>query len=414
MDRREFIKVAGVTGLAASLPGTMTFAQNGKKDGTRPTLVVIYLRGGMDAINAVVPWNDPRYYDIRPTIAIPDPDDTDGGVIDLDGTFGLHKNLGALKPWWDSGKLGIIMNVGSPHPTRSHFDAQDFMEYAAPGIRGMRNGWLNRYLQLTQEDADKTQQSEDRIRAIAMQGLLPRALRGDMPVLAVPEKKVLNKERVFDAFKDIYGCKEMTMTRKDDDPVIETGQNTLEILEVYNKLLSGSKERKVKYPDSRLGKKLRDIASVIHAGAELEVACVDYGGWDHHANEGSTYGTIAKMLKDLADSMHAFGTDLGKRMDNTLVLTMTEFGRTCKENGNTGTDHGHGGSMFLMGGGIKGGKVHGKWLGLEDKVLYKERDLPVTTDFRDVFATVLSDHMDFDLPRKFFPEYQPRRFKGLF
>lgn len=417
LNRRDFLKVAGAA--ATALPGLPSVLAQDAGRGTKAvsdvrTLVTIYLRGGMDALNAVVPFGDKRYYEIRPTIAIPAADGDEGpGVIKLDDTFGLHPSMKALRKWWDAKRFAAVVNAGSPHTTRSHFDAQDFMEYAAPGLRTVKAGWLNRYL-----EGSKARVKSDgpQLRALAMQGLLPRALRGPCPVLAVPDRSVLNNEKVLDTFEDVYGSGGgMEGPRSDDDPVVQAGRETLETLKRYKEIIGSAKkgERKGNYPGG-LGDKLRDIASVVRADAGLEVACVDVGGWDHHAQEGSNAGTISRMLENLSQSLDAFAEDLGPYLDSTLVLVITEFGRTCRENGNNGTDHGHGGCMLMLGGGLKGGQIHGKWTGLDDKALYQSRDLPVTTDFRDVFADVLRHHMKWEPAKEFFPDYKAGTVKGLF
>ncbi len=412
MGRRELLAIAGASLASAFVPRAL-FAQDRTRVAIRrPALVVIFLRGGQDALNVVVPHGDARYREIRPQIAIP-PKDAAGGVVPLDGTFGLHPALAALKPLWESKKLAPIVCTGSPHETRSHFDAQDFMERAAPGLRSVKDGWLNRFLEATKK---KEARADDEVllRAVALQPLLPRSLRGAYPVLAVPDAHVLERDRVLDAMDKVYGdgCKEPA--RADGDPVVAAGQDTVEALKRWKELVARPAGAAGEYPKGRLGAKLRDLAALIGADAGLEVACVDWNGWDHHANEGGGTGTIATMLEELGGALAAFARDLGPRLDRTLVLVMTEFGRTCRENGTGGTDHGHGSAMLLLGGAVKGGKVHGKWSGLAEKELYQGRDLPVTTDFRDVFSTVLAHHMAFEAPRSFFPEYTPSAVKGLF
>lgn len=422
MQRREFLKATGMGAAAAAVAGPLRLlAQDSttRAQSTTRSIVSIYLRGGMDAINVIVPHGDKRYYEIRPTIAIPGKEEEDGpGVIALDATFGMHPSLASLKPLWDAGRFAPIICSGSPHQTRSHFDAQDFMEYAAPGLRGLTAGWLNRYLTGTKERAEKEKAGDFTLRAMAMQPLLPRALRGDFPVLAVPDRKVLENEKVLDTFDDVYGQggpKESEMGKREDDPVVESGRETLETLKKYKEALKrNSGVKRPDYPSGGLGTKLKDIASILQADIGLEAACVDVGGWDHHTAEGGNVGTLANMLKNVSDSLAAFTKDLGDRLDRTLVMVMTEFGRTCRENGNTGTDHGHGGVMFLLGGKVKGGKVHGTWNGLEDKALYEARDLAVTTDFRDIFADVLRSHMNWEPSKTFFPDYKPGTVKGLF
>lgn len=406
LTRRDVLKAAAV---ASVMPAFRLQDSESKRTFRgRPTLVVIYQRGGMDALNAVVPFGDKRYYEIRPTLAIPPKDGDDGpGVLALDKTFGLHPAMKPLMPYWEQKRFAPVINVGSPHTTRSHFDAQDFMEYAAPGLRTVRDGWLNRYLAATKPA------EEVPIRAVAMQGLLPRALRGQVPCLAVPENRVLKNDKVLDSFEDLYGGGEMG--ERKDDPVVESGLDTIETLKAYKEIVEkGAQGRKTKYPGGGAAAKLRDIASLIHAGTGLEVACLDVGGWDDHANEGGNTGAMATRLADLTGAIGAFAEDLGERLDGTLVMVMTEFGRTCRENGNNGTDHGHGATMLLLGGALKGGRVLGDWRGLEDKALYESRDLPVATDFRDVFAEVMRGHMGWDPAKDFFPDYKANKIKGLF
>jgi len=370
----------------------------------------------MDALNMVVPYKDKHYYDMRPTLAIP-PEATEGkpGVVVLDKKFGLHPALAALEPFWKAGRFAPVVCAGSPHPTRSHFDAQDFMEYAAPGLRTVRDGWLNRYLAATHREVKK---EALRLRALAMQGLLPRSLRGRYSVLAVPERDVLENQAMLEMFGTLYGQGKggMPAARRDEaEDLRATGRYTVETLKRFRTIIKREESGGAAYPGGALGAKLRAIARVIKAGAGLEVAAVDVNGWDTHANEGGIAGgTMPRLMKGLADSLAAFMTDLGPLLDWTLVVTMTEFGRTCRENGNYGTDHGHGGVMLLLGGKLRGGRVHGKWSGLAEKDLYQNRDLKVTTDFRDVFAEILTGHFRFKPPKGFFPGYKPSRVRGLF
>ncbi|MHC4449226.1 MAG: DUF1501 domain-containing protein [Planctomycetota bacterium] len=402
-SRRTILKAAGAGIVSMALPFPVTRAFAGET--AKPTLVILYLRGGMDALNVIVPYKDQRYLDLRPTLAIRE--EGDNAIVPLDSKFGLHPSFGALKPFWDAGKFAPVVNVGSPHPTRSHFDAQDFMEYAAPGMRTVRDGWLNRYLAASDSD------NEASLRALAMQGLLPRSLRGKYSVLAVPEQNVLRDEEMLKMFGELYGEGHRSMER-DEDEVVAAGRYTAETLKRFKKIIGTPQGAKgVKYPASRLGAKLRAIAQVIRSGEGLEVAAVDINGWDTHANQGATTGAMPRLMQDLGDSIAAFMTHLGEHLDRTLIVTMTEFGRTCKENGNYGTDHGHGGAMFLLGGGVKGGKVHGKWAGLGEREMYQSRDLKVTTDFRDVFGEILHRHFRFKVPRGFFPGYRQSPVRGL-
>ena len=406
IGRRELLRMGGLGIASLALPVPAGFLKGAfAGDGVPPTLVILYLRGGMDALNVVMPFDDPRYYEMRPTLALPAED-----VIRLDDTFGLHPAFAALKPFWEAKKVAPIVNVGSPHPTRSHFDAQDFMEYAAPGLRSVRDGWLNRYLALSGGKDD----DDGRLRGLAMQGLLPRALRGKVSVLAVPEQSVLKNDKMLDLFDTLYGQEGMERSEK-PDKVLETGRYTVETLRRFKEIVGGRKaDSEAVYPRGPLAQKLRTIARVIRSGEGLEVAAVDINGWDTHANQGRDSGAMPRLMKGLADAVAAFMTDLGPHLDRTMIVTMTEFGRTCRENGNYGTDHGHGGVMLVMGGALKGGRVHGKWAGLADKDLYQNRDLKVTTDFRDVFAEILSNHFRFKVPKGFFPDYKHGRVRSLF
>jgi uncharacterized protein (DUF1501 family) len=405
-SRRSLLKAAGAGIASLAFPFPAGFYRGAFAGETRkPTLVVIYLRGGMDALNVVIPYKDKRYYDLRPTLAIPQDQ-----VIKLDGKFGLHPALKALKPFYDQKRLAPFVNVGSPHPTRSHFDAQDFMEYAAPGVRTLREGWLNRYLARStgESDGDRTRT----LRALAMQGLLPRSLRGSYPVVAIPDRKVLKDKQVLDMFGKLYGDEGSTGARRG---VLKTGRETSEALKRFEKILSDAETKATKtYPATPLGTKLRAIAQVIRSGEGLEVAALDIAGWDTHANQGAADGSMPALLRGLGDGLAAFMADLGPLLDSTVIVTMTEFGRTCKENGNFGTDHGHGGAMLVMGGGIQGGEVHGKWAGIDERSMYQGRDLKVTTDFRSVFGEILTKHFRFKPPRGFFPDYRDEPVRGLF
>ena len=438
-SRREFLKsgsvIVGASAFGGLAPQMIFAEETTDADGpNRPTLVVVYLRGGADPLNTIVPYGDPDYYDIRPTIAIPRADE--GGVkgaLHLDQYFGLHPALAPLMPLWNEGHLAPIVNVGSPHDTRSHFDAQDFMERACPGVKTINEGWLNRYLEMTKTGKD------NELRALSFQPLLPRSLRGQYPVLAVPEDE---SAYLLDSFEKMYSCDENKKMLEEQaakeaaaaaaakttaqnaknrkiperkpikeaearEHIVTVGANEIrrlrELRKITNRGMSG------RYPTSRFGNQMRDIASVIKANRGLEVAAVDYEGWDHHAYQGGSEGTMANMLGDLAKVMRAFNDDLGaERMKRTLVVLMSEFGRTAKENGSHGSDHGHGGFMLAMGGMIKKKAVHGHWLGMAPENLYQKRDMPVTTDFRIVFSEMLFNLFGYDpTASNFFPGFRP-------
>lgn len=436
MKRRRFLKSAAATSAALSIPwsgyhvsGAM--AKRSFRASDNPALVVIYLRGGQDQLNVFVPHGESRYYDIRPTIAIPKEK-----MVRLDEFWGLHPAMEPLKPFYDQGRFAAIINSGSPHSTRSHFDAQDFMEFAAPGNRTIRDGWLNRYLSATASgEAEKkgsanSKTNEPELRALAMQELLPRSLRGRFPVVAAPNN-LDQLAGVLDLFEPFYrdqsakldgSLKRPTGLKPsaETDAILAAGQETIDSLRRLKGLLNeneqpGTGASLPQYPSGYFGDRLQKLARVIKAGVGLEVCATDINGWDHHIGEGSVDGAMNRMLTFVAQGLAAFMKDLGPHLDRTLIMLCTEFGRVCKENGNAGTDHGHGGAVWLMGGRLNGGKIYGNWTGLDEAALYKKRDLPVTTDFRAVFSEVLQHHMKFEVQKGFFPDYRsPKDELGLF
>ncbi|MCA9050280.1 MAG: DUF1501 domain-containing protein [Planctomycetaceae bacterium] len=442
MQRRDFLKMSTVAATAASsgLTGLspVTGQENRLQALTRkPVLVKIFLRGGQDQLNTFIPHADKTYYSIRPTIAVRKTD-----AILLNDMWALHPALEPLKRYFDEGRFAAVINSGSPHPTRSHFDAQDFMEYAAPGNRMVRDGWLNRFLTAT-----KNPRGEDpnQIRAIALQERLPRSMRGAYPAVAVPPN-LREIDEVLDLFEDFYrgGDPEKLPTTLnavekaagpgravgiDADPVMASGMQTIQYLRRLRQLLYGDEKPTYgssrgdgfesgtfqEYPGGWFASRLKALARIIKADVGLQVVGTDINGWDHHIGLGSTDGTLDRMLEFLSASLAAFMDDLGPELDRTLILVSTEFGRVCAENGNDGSDHGHGGATWLLGGRVRGGRIYGKWTGLEPSELNDKRDLKVTTDFREIYADVLREHMGFALPDGFFPDYQPsERGLGLF
>ncbi len=422
MQRRNFLKMSAITSGAVCLNvggfRAAARAQFGPRD--NPVLVVIYLRGGQDQLNTIIPHKDKKYYEIRPTVAVKEEES-----IALDDQWAFHPALEPLKAWYDKGKVAAVVNSGSPHSTRSHFDAQDFMEYAAPGNRTVHDGWLNRYLAATVPEANKGYGLPE-LRTLAMQELLPRSLRGRYPVLAVPND-LNGLQEVLDLFEGFYAgegkvdlanfLKKSTNVRSgiEADPVMASGRETIYGLRRLQEVLESDDEDEAlentafqEYPAGHFANRMQKLAKAIKSGVGLEVAATDVGGWDHHIGLGSVDGALDRMLAFLAEGLSAFMTDLGSDLDRTMVLVCTEFGRVCKENGNAGADHGHGGAMWLLGGKVNGGKIYGKWTGLEESALNQKRDLPVTTDFRDIFAEVLQGHMKFDVPDGFFPGYKAK------
>ncbi|HEX4165986.1 MAG TPA: DUF1501 domain-containing protein [Bryobacteraceae bacterium] len=387
-SRRFFLKSSAVAMFGVgSVPTWLSravYAQDGLGQ-RKKIFIAIFQRGAVDGLNMIVPHAEPAYYALRPTIAIPRPNKADGSAIDLDGHFGLHPSLGALKPLWDAGQLAIVEAVGSPDPTRSHFDAQDYMESGTPGLKATGDGWLNRAL--------RAEAKASPVRAVSLSPDLPRTLRGKNAALAIGS---LNDFQIKDAlaastFEDMYG--------ESADRILNgTGRETFDAVKLLQSIqkTAYAPANGVRYPNGRLGTSLQQIAQMIKANVGLEVAFTDVGGWDTHVNETGAQphvGQLANLLGEFGAALAAFSQDMGDRMADITVVTMSEFGRTVRENGDRGTDHGHANVMLVMGGGVQGGKVHGQWPGLEREQLYEGRDLNVTTDFRSVLAELVKSQM---------------------
>jgi uncharacterized protein (DUF1501 family) len=407
ITRRVFLRnsALAVVGTTA-IPSFLTRAAFGAIEPGAKTkrLVVVFQRGAADGLNIVVPHGERAYYAMRPSINIPRKE-----VIDLDGFFGLHPSLASFQPLWEQKHLAIVHAAGSPDPTRSHFDAQDFMESGTPGLKATTDGWLNRTLHAMPATPDKSA-----FRAIALGPALPRILTGAERAVAVNNINEFgvggrnpNASPIANTFEAMYN--------QSSDAVLHgTGQETFDAV----KMLKSADPSKYKpapgadYPRGRFGDSLRQLAQLIKANLGVQVAFADIGGWDHHVNEGSTQGQIANVLRDFSQSLSAFWIDLGDLAEDTVVVTMSEFGRTARENGNRGTDHGHANVMFVMGGPVKGGKVYGPWPGLDESQLYEGRDLALTTDFRRVLGEAVSRHLGNDKLTQVFPEFdnQPGKF----
>jgi len=356
--------------------------------GGKRVLVTIFQRGAMDGLNAVVPYGEQRYAELRPTLAIPRET-----LVDLDGFFGLHPALRPLEPLWAAKQLGIVHAAGSPDPTRSHFDAQDFMESGTPGRKSTRDGWLNRALGPGANGSP--------VRALSMGGTLARSLRGAQPAVAV------NTLAGFQVRDQAQAEMMLRYAQTKDRELRGTAAETFEAVKLLESIHKSGPATAAgaEYPASRLGQSLQQIAQVIKADAGLEVAFADTTGWDTHAGQAQR---LEGLLGDFAKSLAAFHRDLGSRMAEVTVVTMSEFGRTAKENGTRGTDHGHGNAMFALGGGVSGGVVHGRWPGLGAEQLYEGRDLAVTTDFRDVLAEAVRHHAGGIEVAGLFPGYTAR------
>jgi uncharacterized protein (DUF1501 family) len=350
-------------------------------------LVAIFQRGAADGLNIVIPHGEQRYYDLRPTIAIPRNE-----VLDLDGLFGLHPSLAPLKPLWDKQELAIVHAAGSPDPTRSHFDAQDYMESGTPGVKSTADGWLNRALP---PEPGKTSP----VRAVSLGPTLPRAMRGRNDAVAVESLGAFT-------VRDAAAAKALeAMYEGTSDQVLNgTGRETFEAVSLLQSLGKTPYQPAdgAQYPTGRFGASLKQIAQMIKADVGLEVAFADIGDWDHHLQEPNR---LPPRLAEFGASLAAFYQDLGDRMEDVVLVTMSEFGRAAKENGDRGTDHGHANAMFVMGGPVKGGKVYGQWPGLAPEQLYQNRDLALTTDFRDVLAEAVYSHLGNHQLANVFPGY---------
>ncbi|HKV35140.1 MAG TPA: DUF1501 domain-containing protein [Pyrinomonadaceae bacterium] len=417
MNRRFFIKSGSVAlasvGMSLSAPGFLQRAllANESNGGKRKTLVTIFQRGAVDGLNMIVPFGESNYYDLRPSIAIPKPNGTNvETAINLDGFFGLHPSMSSLKSLWDSKRLAIVHASGSPDNTRSHFDAQDYMESATPGVKSTSDGWLNRYL-LSKKDVDPSP-----FRAISMTQQMPRAMQGRAPVLAMSNLSNF-AIRNGKSSASVQGGFEAIYSRDKNELLAETGRETFDAIN-YLKQANPAQykpENGAQYPAGPLGRSLLQIAQLIKAGVGLEIAFTDVGGWDTHANQGNGRGQLANRLQEFSSAIAAFYQDLGRRMDDVVVLTMSEFGRTVRENGNRGTDHGHANAMLVLGNSVHGGQVYGKWPGLKSDQLFEERDLALTTDFRDVFGEVAARHLAASDLKSVFPGYSTNasKFKGF-
>ena len=367
--------------------------------------LAIFQRGAVDGLNVVVPHGEPGYYALRPSIAIPRPDGSEKTAIDLDGRFGLNPALRGLKPLWDKKQLAIIEAVGSPDPTRSHFDAQDYMESGTPGLKATGDGWLNR--------AMRPEAKASPLRAISLGPDVPRTLRGKNEALAVAS---IGDFQVKDAqisatFESMYGTTA-------DQVLNGTAHETFDAVRIMQSIQKTQyvPANSAHYPNGRLGQSLQQIARIIKADVGLEVAFTDVGGWDTHVNEVGPQphtGQLANLLHDFGDALAAFSQDMGDRMADITVVTMSEFGRTVKENGNRGTDHGHANVMFVLGGNVRGGEVYGQWPGLEREQLYEGRDLNVTTDFRTVLSELVTKQMGNREITSVFPGFTGAKAEGV-
>jgi uncharacterized protein (DUF1501 family) len=384
MNRRFFLRngalaVAGTT----ALPGFLVRSVLAQTAAPKQRLVVIFQRGAVDGLNVVVPYREKAYYSMRPSIAIPQEQ-----VLDLNGFFGLHPSLSALKLLYDARQMAVVHAVGSPDSSRSHFDAQDYMESGTPGLKSTTDGWLNRAL--TDEDA-RLRAAHTPFRAVAMGAEVPRTLAGSVPALALNNVNNFNvggrgsaPSAAASAFEAMYG-------ESGDRILHPAGEETFDAVKMLRgaNLAQYQPAAGVSYPSSEFGNNMKQIAQLLKADLGVETAFTDVSGWDTHQNQGGVNGQLSNRLRDFGDSIAAFWRDMGDAAENVTLVTMSEFGRTAHENGTGGTDHGHANAMFVLGAHVKGGTVYGRWPGLEKEQLNEGRDLALTTDYRSVVGEVV-------------------------
>jgi uncharacterized protein (DUF1501 family) len=413
MHRRVFVKdgaLALVTmGLSPSFLRRATFGARLEATRKGKILVCLFQRGAADGLNMIVPHGERAYYASRPNIAIPRPrSGSNEAAIDLDGFFGLHPALESFERLYRDGLLAPIQAVGSPSATRSHFDAQDYMESGTPDRKSTQDGWLNRYLAVKGTCQECAAAEASPFRAVSMTPQTPRILEGPSATVAMNSLGEFTVRGAGDSAERL----EALYRTGEADLVHGAGREMFEAV----KLLQSANPQRYQpengadYPRSQFGQRLREIAQLIKSGVGIEVAFADVGGWDTHVNQGASTGQLAARLTDFSRSIAALVTDLGDRMNDVVILSMSEFGRMVRQNGNGGTDHGHAGAMFVIGGAVRGGKVHGTWPGLEREQLYEGRDLALTTDFRAVFADILTKHLGASNLAPVFPGYDGKAF----
>ncbi|MGO4378204.1 DUF1501 domain-containing protein [Pseudoduganella sp. RAF19] len=391
MDRRYFLNtLAAGAGLMVPLGRSAWAATMADKSApTQRKLIVVMLRGAVDGMNVVAPVADPEYARLRPNIALAHAG-SEGGALDLDGYFGLHPALAPLMPLWQQKKLAFVHASGSPDASRSHFDAQDYMESATPGVKSTQDGWMNRLLAQLPGESTPT-------RALSIGPVMPRILSGHAAAMnlangaAGVKNNVLDRPALANAFDQLYMGHERFGKayldgRDAHREVMVAATNNPMMAEMQ--MADGGAPLPNGFPDDA-----SRLATLMRNDPNIQLAFFALGGWDTHANQGAGSGQLANRLAPLGQGLAVLAQRLGPMFDDTVIVVMSEFGRTARENGNKGTDHGHGNAMWLLGGKVNGGKVHGDWRGLADNQLNEGRDLPVTTDFRRVLAQVGERHL---------------------
>jgi len=429
ITRREFLTLgmalpivaATPSNLSSWLPRLTVFSSRGIET-PGDILVLIFQRGGMDGLNAVIPFTESEYYIQRPTLAIPEPKTGDDlTAIDLDGSFGLHPALRPLKDIWDESELAIVHACGSPDPTHSHFDAMDYMERGTPGEKSLSSGWLARHLHTA------AWENGSPFRAVSIGSMLPSSLRGPVPALAlqsiadfhlggrIRNQALADFQAALSSLYQTVTTDELGSNIPEIDDLSAAADLTFNATGMLESAIQGEYHpvSGVTYPESPFGQALLQVAQLIKADLGLEVAALDIGGWDTHVNQGSSQGEFADLLADLAGGLSAFYHDLDHLSKRVTIVTMSEFGRRLSENGNAGTDHGHGNVMFLLGGGVNGGNVYTDWPGISTEALYGPGDLNITTDYRAVLAEILQKRLLNNNLSEIFPDFPASKALGI-
>lgn len=407
MKRRELLKytVASATGLLLPLSRNVWAARSATRG---PRLVVIFLRGAVDGLNVVTPFAEDLYYDYRPSIAIGRPGETDG-LLNLDGHFGLHPALAPLSPLWQTKQLAFVHACGSPDPDRSHFEAQAYMETATPGVNSTRSGWLNRLASAMDFDRASDTVAFGATQPLITRGIAPTAT---FPVgKAATRTKPMDRDPIQQAFDAVY---------RHDARLGKVYAEAIQSRSILMAALHEDMENSAQgAPDPQgFSSDVRRAAQMMVADPNLRLVFFQLGGWDTHVNQGGAHGQLANHLKPLGEALAVFHRSLGSTWRETVVLVISEFGRTAHENGDRGTDHGHGNVHWLLGGAIAGGRVYGDWRGLADSALHENRDLPVTTDFRSLIDLILTAHLgaNAQVRQQVLPNFTPQHqhISGLF
>lgn len=409
IDRRAFMKSGALALFAAGVGGVPTFIARAANSGKilapykkNKVLVCIFQRGAMDGLMAVSPYADANLKTLRPTLYM-SPAEAEGKMFDLDGRFGLHPSLAAFHPYFTEGRMAIVHGVGSPNTTRSHFDAQDYMESGTPFSKSTQSGWLNRAVGLLGHEAATP------FRAVSLTSSLPRSFYGDNETLAINNLQEFAVQMRGNPLASSLASKsfESLYDQTSSQLLSKTGKESFDAMKMLNvnNLKNYQPAAGVVYPNSALGNSLKQIATLIKMDIGMEVAFAESGGWDTHFNQGTANGALARNLKDFSDSIDAFWKDMSAYQDEVTVMTMTEFGRTAHQNGTGGTDHGRASCLFVLGNDVQGGKVYNNIKTLAKEDLEDGRDLPVSTDFRSVFSGVANGHLKINNNKALFPTW---------